>query len=244
MMRNINVIVARELRSYFSTPLAYIFIVIFLVLTSALTFYIGNFFERGQASLDSFFLFHPWLYLFLIPSLSMRLWAEENKSGSLELLMTLPISTTQAVMGKFLAAWIFSGVALLLTFPIWLTVNLLGSPDNGAILAGYIGSFLMAGAYLAVGSCISAATKNQVIAFVIAMAVCFLYCMSGLPLVLEFVRTLMPEFIATMVSSLSFMTHFDAMSKGVFSLKDIAFFFSTMTVWLYATVMVIDLKRG
>lgn len=243
-MRNINVIIKRELKSYFSTPLAYIFIVIFLGMMGALTFYIGNFFQRGQASLEAFFLFHPWLYLFLIPAISMRLWAEENKSGSLELLMTLPISTSQAVIGKFIAAWLFSGMALLLTFPIWVSVNLLGSPDNGAILAGYLGSFLMAGAFLAIGSCVSASTKNQVIAFVIAMAISFIYCMSGLGMVLDVVRSLMPEFITSMVSSLSFITHFDTLSKGVFGLKDVLFFLSTIAVWLYATITIIDMKRA
>ncbi|MBU2089874.1 MAG: ABC transporter permease, partial [Alphaproteobacteria bacterium] len=157
----------RELASYFATPLAYIFIVIFLVLSATFTFFMGGFFDRGQADLQAFFSFHPWLYLFLTPAVAMRLWAEERKSGTLELLLTLPVSVTATVLGKFLAAWVFTGIALALTFPIWITVNYLGNPDNGVILASYIGSFLMAGAYLALGSALAATTQNQVIAFVL-----------------------------------------------------------------------------
>ncbi len=184
-MRSIGIIFRRELASYFATPLAYIFIVIFLVMAGALAFFVGNFFERGQADLQAFFTFHPWLYLVLIPALSMRLWAEERKSGTVELFLTLPISMLQAVLGKFLAAWAFAGIALVLTFPFWITVNYLGTPDNGVILASYIGSFLMAGAFLAVGACLSAVTKNQVIAFVITAAACFLFTVSGSPIVLS-----------------------------------------------------------
>ena len=168
------------------------FLIIFLALTGAFTFYVGGFFERGQADLAPFFQYHPWLYLFLVPAVAMRLWAEERKSGTIELLMTLPISPWEAMLGKFLAAWVFIGVALLLTFPMWITVNVLGSPDNGVILAGYIGSFLMAGAFLAIGSCISALTKNQVIAFIVSAAICFLLVMSGLELVLNVLRAWTP----------------------------------------------------
>src|SRR5688572_10687229 len=163
-MRNVGIIFRRELASYFATPLAYVFIVIFLLLAGAFTFYLGGFYDRGQADLDPFFNFHPWLYLFLIPAISMGLWAEERKSGSIELLMTLPVTLAQAVWGKFLAAWSFAAVALALTFPIWITVNYLGDPDNGAIFAGYIGSLLMAGGFLAIGTCMSALTRNPVIA--------------------------------------------------------------------------------
>src|SRR5580700_3098091 len=164
-MRRTFAIFRRELSGYFATPLAYVFIVIFLVLAGALTFFLGNFFDRGQDDLVAFFSFHPWLYLVFIPALSMRLWAEERKSGTIELFLTLPISMSAAVLGKFLAAWAFAGIALALTFPFWITVNYLGSPDNGVILASYVGSFLLAGGYLAIGACISAATNNQVIAF-------------------------------------------------------------------------------
>ena len=177
------VIVKRELGAYFSTPLAYVFIVIFLALSGALTFFMGAFFERGQADLTSFFTFHPWLYLFLIPAVSMRLWAEERKTGTVELLLTLPLPTWSIVVGKYFAAWIFIGIAIALTFPFWITVNYLGSPDNGVIFASYIGTFVMAGAYLAIGSCLSAMTKNQVIAFIVTSVVCFLFLMSGVELV-------------------------------------------------------------
>src|SRR5487761_1164892 len=165
-MRNVLTIFRREFASYFATPLAYVFIVIFLVLAGVLTFFLGDFFERGQADLRPFFMFHPWLYLVLIPALSMRLWAEERKSGTIELFLTLPIRIGEAVLGKFLAAWCFAGIALFLTFPFWITVNFLGHPDNGVILASYAASWLMAGAILAIGAAISASTKNQVVAFV------------------------------------------------------------------------------
>ena len=184
-MNIIKAIFRRELRSYFATPVAYVFIVIFLVLMGTFTFSLGGFYERGQADLQSFFNFHPWLYLFLVPAIAMRLWAEERKSGSVELLMTLPITPWQAVLGKYLAAWAFTGIALALTFPIWITVNYLGDPDNGAILAAYIGSLLMAGGFIAIGSCLSAITRNQVIAFVITVVVCFGFLLSGFPMVLE-----------------------------------------------------------
>ena len=181
-MNMIKGVFRRELRSYFATPVAYVFIVIFLMLTGVFTFYLGGFYEREQADLRPFFNFHPWLYLFLVPAVAMRLWAEERKSGTIELLMTLPVSPLQAVVGKFLAAWAFIGIALLLTFPIWITVNYLGDPDNGVILSAYTGSFLMAGGFLAIGSCISATTRNQVIAFVLTVVVCFGFLLAGFPL--------------------------------------------------------------
>ena len=187
-MSAITTVCKRELRSYFATPVAYVFIVIFLVLSSAFTFYLGNFYERGQADLLPFFSFLPWLYLFLVPAVSMRLWSEERKSGTIELLLTLPITMWQAVMGKFLAAWLFIGIALALTFPLWITVNYLGDPDNGVIFASYLGAWLMAGAFLAIGSCISAATRNQVVAFILTVVVCFLLVMAGFPLVLDAFR--------------------------------------------------------
>lgn len=243
-MHNITVVAKRELSAYFSTPLAYVFIVIFLLLSGVLTFYVGRFFDRGQADLMAFFQFHPWLYLLLVPAVSMRLWAEENKSGTLELLLTLPISKTEAVVGKYLAAWGFAGIALLLTLPIWISVNILGEPDNGAILAGYLGSFLMAGSYLAIGSCISALTSNQVIAFVVALGISFLYTVSGLTMVLDFFQAFASDAIVDLVAALSFMTHFDLFSKGVIELKSLLFFLSTMGVWLYATIQVIELRRA
>ncbi|MFP6830110.1 MAG: ABC transporter permease subunit [Gammaproteobacteria bacterium] len=237
-------IMRRELRSYFLTPVAYVFIVIFLVLTSTFTFYLGGFYERGQADLAPFFNFHPWLYLFLVPALSMRLWAEERKSGSIELLMTLPVEIWQAVTGKFLAAWAFTGLALALTFPIWITVNYLGDPDNGVIIAAYIGSLLMAGGFLAVGSCISAATKNQVIAFILAVVACFLLLLAGFPLVLDIFSAWAPQALVDAIASLSFLTHFSSISKGVIDLRDLVYFGLLIGVMLYANSIVLQLKKA
>lgn len=243
-MNPVLTIFRRELRSYFATPLAYIFIIIFLVLAGVFTFQMGGFFERGQADLSSFFRWHPWLYLMLIPAISMRVWAEERNTGSIELLMTLPVTLWQAVLGKFLAAWVFAGIALLLTFPVWITVNYLGSPDNGAILAGYIGSWLMAGGFLAIGTCLSAATRNQVIAFITAALVCFVFLLAGFPFVLDFVRGILPQPIVEAIASLSFFTHFDAISKGVIDLRDLVYFAALIGFWLTATALVLDMKKA
>ncbi len=243
-MRNIAHIFCRELGSYFATPVAYVFLVIFLGMAGAFAFYLGNFFERGQADLSSFFVFHPWLYLILIPAISMRLWAEERKSGTIELFLTLPISIGQAVLGKFLAAWAFTGIALALTFPIWITVNILGSPDNGVILAGYIGSFLMAGGFLAIGSCVSAATKSQVIAFVVAATLCFLFTVSGSPLVLNFFSGWAPQVIVEAVASFSFIAHFNAITRGVIDVRDIIYFATLIGVFLFANAALVDLKKA
>lgn len=243
-MSQLAVVFKRELASYFATPLAYVFILIFLVLSGVFTFYLGGFFESGQANLSPFFNFHPWLYLFLVPAIAMRLWAEERKSGTIELLMTLPITRFDAVTGKFLAAWVFAGLALLLTFPMIITVNYLGEPDNGAILTGYIGSWLLAGAYLAIGSCMSALAKNQVIAFILAVSVCFLFIVSGFPMVLDGFSGWAPQWLVDAVASLSFLTRFDAISKGVIDLRDLLYFLTLIAAWLAATAVVIDLKKA
>jgi ABC-2 type transport system permease protein len=237
-------IARRELKSYFATPVAYVFIVIFLVLAGAFTFYLGGFYERGQADLQPFFNFHPWLYLFLVPAVSMRLWSEERKSGTIELLLTLPVTMWQAVLGKFIAAWAFIGIALLLTFPIWISVNYLGDPDNGVIVASYFGSFLMAGAFLSIGACLSAASRNQVIAFILTTVVCFFLLLAGFPMVLDFVRAVLPQVMVDAVANLSFLTHFAAIAKGVLDLRDILFFLLTIGFWLYASAIVIDLKKA
>jgi ABC-2 type transport system permease protein len=233
----------REFAAYFATPLAYVFIVIFLFAMGAFTFYIGHFYENGVADLSVFFGFHPWLYLFLVPAISMRLWAEERHTGTMELLLTLPVPLWATVVGKFLAAWAFTAVALALTFPIWITVNFLGNPDNGVILASYIGSLLMAGGYLAIGACISASTSNQVIAFVVSVVVCFLFTISGAPLVLDVFRSWAPLALVNAVSSFSFLTHFTAISAGVIDLRDVIFFFSLIALFLTANVVIIDLKK-
>ncbi len=243
-MSAIATVYKRELRSYFVTPVAYVFIVIFLILAGAFTFYLGNFYDRGQADLQPFFTFHPWLYLFLVPAISMRMWSEERKSGTIELLLTLPLTMWQAVVGKFLAAWTFIAIALLLTFPIWITVNYLGAPDNGVIVAGYIGSLLMAGAFLAIGSCLSAATRNQVVAFILTVVICFVLLLAGFPMVLDFFRSWAPQGVVDAVSSLSFLTHFSSIGKGVLDLRDIIYFVLMIVVWLYASAVVIDLKKA
>ncbi len=234
----------RELASYFSTPLAYVFIVIFLMLSAALTFFLGGWFERSQADLLPFFGFHPWLYLFLVPAIAMKLWAEERKSGTVELLLTLPITVFQAVVGKYLAAWVFIGIALALTFPMWLTVNYLGSPDNGVILAAYLGSWLMAGAFLAVGSCMSAATNNQVIAFILSVVVCFMFILAGFTLVFDVFKDWAPLPVLDAISSLSFLSHYQAISRGVLDFRDVAFFIVMILAWLLATAIVIDIKKA
>jgi len=243
-MANIWVICKRELFSYFATPIAYIFIIIFLFLSGIFTFYFGNFFVRGQADLVTFFGFHPWLYLFLIPALTMRLWAEERKSGTIELLLTMPITTLQAVLGKFLATWIFTSVALFLTFPMWITVNFLGNPDNGVIVATYLGSLLMAGAFIAIGSCISALTRNQVIAFVVTAVLCLIFILSGFPLVLDFFSGWAPDFVLDAISSFSFLTHFDAISKGVVDIRDVIFFISLSAFFLFTNATLLEIKKA
>ncbi len=243
-MNNIKAIFKREFSGYFSTPIAYVFIVIFLFLTGAFTFYIGGFYERNQADLEPFFRFHPWLYLFLIPAIAMRLWSEERKSGTIELIMTLPIPIYQVVIGKFLAAWCFTTVAMVLTFPIWITVNYLGSPDNAVILASYIGSLLMAGGFLAIGSCVSALSKSQVIAFVISLVISFLFLLSGFPLVLDFFNGWAPQAVVDAIASFSFLTHFESIKKGVIDLRDIIYFTALISFWLYANVVIIDAKKA
>jgi ABC-2 type transport system permease protein len=243
-MGTVGTIFRRELTAYFATPVAYVFIVIFLLLAGALTFYVGNFFERGQADLQPFFGFHPWLYLFLIPALSMRLWAEERKSGTIELFLTLPITTIQAVLGKYLAAWAFTGIALALTFPLWLTVNYLGEPDNGVILASYIGSFLMAGAFLAIGAAVSSVTKNQVIAFVVSAAISFLFIATGTTIVLGPILQWLPGDVIEAISGLSFLSHFTSIQRGVVDLRDVVYFGSVIVLFLFANTVLIELKKA
>lgn len=243
-MSQIGAIFRREFASYFATPLAAVFIVIFLLLAGAFTFFLGDFFETGQADLQVFFRFHPWLYLLLVPAVAMALWAEERKSGTLELLLTQPVTLWQAVLGKFFAAWAFVGVALALTFPMWLTVNWLGDPDNGVILASYLGSLLMAGAFLAVGSCLSAATRSQVVAFVLTVLACLLFLLAGFPLALDPMRAIAPQSVVDAVSGLSFLTHFQAITRGVLDFRDVFYFLFTIAAWLFATVLVIEFKKA
>jgi ABC-2 type transport system permease protein len=242
-MHTLLAITRRELAAYFATPVAYVFIVIFLVMLGALTFSVGSFFERGQADLGPFFTFHPWLYLLLIPAITMRLWAEERRTGTIELLLTLPVAMWQAVLGKFLAAWAFTAIALALTFPFVVIVNILGTPDNGVILAGYAGSLLLAGCYLAVGSAVSALTRNQVIAFVLATAACFVFTVFGSPVVAGFVADAVPSGVLEAARRISLIGRFDSITRGVIAVRDLVFFATFIGFWLYANAVIVELKK-
>jgi len=243
-MGNVSILFRREFSSFFATPVAYVFIGIFLVLSGVFTFFVGGFYERGQADLLPFFNFHPWLYLFLVPAIAMRSWSEERKSGTIELLMTLPINTWQAMLAKHLAAWAVLGLSLLLTFPLWLTVNYLGNPDNGIIVAAYFGSWIMAGAFLSIGMCMSALTKNQVIAFILSLVVCFIFVVSGSNIVLDAFKSWAPSVVIDVVASFSFLTHFEAMAKGVIALDDVMYFLLVTICWLFAGLVLIEQKKA
>lgn len=233
----------REMASYFSTPLAFVFIVIFLILTGVFTFYPGGFFERGQADLAPFFSWHPWLYLLLAPALGMRLWAEERRTGTFEVLMTLPVSVTESVLGKFLAAWTMMAISLALTFPMAITVNILGNPDNGVIAAGYVGSLLMAAAYLSVSAAVSALTRNQVIAFVVSVAACFAFLLSGFPMVQDAFRAWLPAAAVSLIGSLGFLYHYEDIVGGVLDARDVLFFLTFTAAWLYMGALAVDRHR-
>ncbi len=236
-------IARREFASYFATPVAVVFIVIFLALQGALTFNLGNFFDRNQADLAPFFNFRPWVLLLLVPALTMRLWAEERRQGTIEMLLTLPITQTQAVAGKFLAAWAFCLLALLLTFPFVVTVNYLGHPDNAVIACGYLAGFLVAGCFLAIGGAISAATKNQVIAFVLSVAVCFVVTVASTPLVTDFLTQSAP-LLATVARKLAVAERYQTMTRGVISLRDLIYFASFILFFAFVNTVVIDHRRA
>ena len=238
------IILDRELKGYFRTPLASIFLLVFLALSSGMTFFLGRFFERDQADLTAFFSWHPWLFLVLMPAIGMRLWAEERRSGTIELLITLPVTNTQLVVGKFLASWIFTLIALIQTMPIWITVNYLGEPDNHVILISYFGSWLMAGAFLALTSCLSALTKNQVIAFIISSISGFVLIMAGFNLVLSAVRSWSPNWITETISSMSFLSHFSRIQMGVFDLSTLVFFISMIILCLWINVQLVQVKKA
>ena len=243
-MRAIFVIARREMASYFSTPLAYVFLIIFLAAAAAAPLLFGGFFERRQADLTTFFVFHPWLLLVLVPAIGMRLWAEERRVGTIELLMTLPITVWQAVLGKFLAAWAFAGLALALTFPIWVTVNMLGDPDNGVILASYIGSFLMAGAFLALSSAISALTTSQVVAFVLSVSAGFLLLVAGLDFVAALARNWLPQYAVDLIASYSLLTHFSSITEGVLEMRGIVFFLTIILLFLFINKELVELRKA
>ncbi|MDC3088700.1 ABC transporter permease [Alphaproteobacteria bacterium] len=238
------IIFDRELKGYFRTPLASIFLLVFLALSSGMTFFLGRFFERDQADLTAFFAWHPWLFLILMPAIGMRLWAEERRSGTIELLITLPVTNMQLVIGKFLASWIFTLIALILTMPIWVTVNYLGDPDNNVILISYIGSWLMAGAFLALTSCLSALTKNQVIAFIISSISGFVLIMAGFNLVLSSVRSWTPTWVTETIGSMSFLSHFSRIQMGVFDLRTLIFFVSMIILCIWINVQLVQIKKA
>jgi len=241
---NIKAIMKRELGSYFSSPIAYVFLVIFLLLAGFFTFTIGNFFERGEASLVSFFTWHPWLYLFLVPAVGMRLWSEERRLGTLELLLTMPVTTWQAIVGKFLASWVFLALALALTFPVVMTVNYMGSPDNGIILSGYVGSLLLSGTYLAVSCMTSAMTRNQVISFIVSVVICLFLILAGYTPVTDLLTRWANPSVVSVIAGFSVMTHFEGFQRGVLNGRDLIFFASMMGFALFTTNVIIRNQRA
>ena len=243
-MTSLLIIIRREFASYFATPLAAVFLVVFVAVSSGMTFFVSGFFDRAQADLSSFFTWQPWLYLVLMPAVGMRLWAEERRLGTIELLMTLPVQPWKFVVGKWTAAFAFAGLALVLTMPMWITVNILGSPDNGVILASYIGAWLMAGAFLAISACISALTKNQVLAFIGAVITGFVFVMAGFDLILSAVRPWAPDVIVQAIASMSFIGHFQRITDGVFEGSALVFFFSLITFALWLNVQILDARKA
>ncbi|HQH26733.1 MAG TPA: ABC transporter permease [Oligoflexia bacterium] len=243
-MKTYKAIFKREFQSYFATPIALIFLTVFLILTGFFTFKLGRFYDQGQADLRLFFTWHPWLYLFIVPAVSMRLWAEERRSGTIELLLSLPVGLMEAMLGKFVAAWAFVGFALVLTFPMVLTVWYLGSPDLGVILAGYVGSFLMAGAFLSIGCCISALTANQVISFVISTVICLVLILLGFDPVTDMLAQVLPGFLVAQLVNLSFPYHFEAIQRGVINLSDVVYFVSLVLFFLFAGVIIVERKKA
>jgi ABC-2 type transport system permease protein len=243
-LRNIVTIAKRELTGYFASPVAYVLLVIFLLLAGFFTFMVAGFFERGQANLQTFFAWHPWLYLFFVPAVGMRMWSEERRLGTIELLLTMPITPWQAIVGKFLASWLVLAIALALTFPIVITVNYLGHPDNGVILAGYIGSLLLSGAYLSIAAMTSAMTRNQVVSFILSSMICLFLILAGWPPVTELVTQWASPWLVDMVASFSVMTHFDSIQKGVIDSRDVLFFLCVIVFSLFTTSVIIRAHRA
>lgn len=244
MMNHILAMFKREIYGYFGSAVAYVFIAIFLLLLGFFTFYISNFFEMGQADLRGFFEWHPWVYLFLVPAVAMRLWAEEWRMGTIELILTMPVTVGETIAAKFLAAWAFIGIALLFTFPMIFTVIYLGNPDMGPIICGYIGSFLMAGAFLSVGSMTSALTRSQVISFIIAVVLCLFFILAGYPPVMELLSGWAPQWLTAIVSELSFLTHFISMQRGVIDVRDVIYYLSVITFMLFASGIIIENRKS
>lgn len=243
-IRNIYTIAKREMEGYFVSPVAYVFIVIFLLLAGVFTFPLSGFFDRNEASLNAFFVWHCWLYLFLVPAVGMRLWSEERRQGTIELLLTMPITTWQAIVGKFISSWLFLGLALILTFPMIITVNYLGNPDNGVIFCGYVGSFLMAGAYLAISCLTSSLTRSQVVSFILSLVICLLLVMAGWPPLNEMLEHWVSSDIVSAIAGLSVMTHFMQFQRGIIDSSDIIFFLSVIFFCLFTTGVVIRSYRA
>jgi ABC-2 type transport system permease protein len=243
-VKNTVAIVRRELAGYYGSPVAYVFVVIFLLLCGFFTFYVSRFYEMGQADLRAFFQWHPWIFLFLMPSVAMRLWAEERRTGTLELILTLPVTLAEVVIGKFLAAWVFVGIALFLTFPLVITASYLGDPDMGAVFCGYLGSLLMAGAYLSVGCMTSATTRNQVISFILTVVICLFFVLAGWPPVTDSIAGWAPMWLVDVVSGFSFMDHFASMERGVLDLRDIVYYVSVIFFMLFANGVVLQNRRA
>ena len=243
-MNSFCAVFKRELKSYFATPLAYVFLVIFLFFAGYLTFNRQNFFDARQADMTAFFVNLPLLFIFMVPATAMRLWSEERKVGSIELLFTLPVTITQAVLGKFFAAWLFLGIALALTFPMVLTVAYLGDPDGGLIATGYVGSFLMAGAFLAIGTFFSTLSKNQVIAFVLSVVACAILVFAGMPTTLNYLSTFLPGGLVAAVEGMSLQEHFDSLQRGVLQFRDIAYFVLLIVGWVAASTIVLDERKA
>ena len=243
-MQPIVPIIKRELMSYFRSPVAYVFIIIFLVSTTGTTWYLGNFYDSNEASLELFFFFHPWLYLILIPAVGMRLWAEDRRQGTIEILLTLPVGLVTAVLGKFIAAWLFIGVALALTFPMALTVAYLGDPDVGVILTGYLGSFLMGGAYLAISCFTSSLTKNQVVSFITSFIFCLVLVLLGWGVLTRSLNDLFPVWLSEIIAQFSFTTHFNGIRRGLIDFRDVIYFLSIIAAMLLANVLVLENKKA
>jgi ABC-2 type transport system permease protein len=243
-MKSLGAILRRELLAYATTPLAYVFVAVFLIAMGAFTFQVGGFFELGRADLSTFFVFHPWLFVVFLPAITMRLWAEEARSGAVEILLTLPAPTWALVVGKFLAAWAVAAIALLLTTPMWISVNVLGDPDNGAILVAYLASLLMAAAYIAIGEAISALTSTQVVAYVTSVLLCFVITAAGLPLVLDFVQGVIGGAGVEAMAKLSALHHFDAAQRGVVELRSVYYFASLSGLALFGATLAVDARRG
>ena len=243
-MNGLAPIFKRELLSYFRSPVAYVFIIIFLISTAGTTWFLGNFYQSNESSLDPFFFFHPWLYLFLIPAVGMRLWAEDRRSGTIELLLTLPVNLLTAVLGKYLAAWVFIGIALILTFPMIITVYYLGSPDTGLIVSGYLGSFLMAGAYLAIACLTSSMTKNQVVSFILSFFFCLVFVLLGWGFLQTVLVGLFPVWLADAITFFSFSSHFEGFHRGQIDSRDLIYFLSIIGFMLFTTVIVLENRKA